>query len=143
MNDPIGTLMCALFFVVVLLVVGGGCGYSVAYDSAFEQGYIAACGDFYAGKCKYELRDKPDGTRMWVKKTEEDKSKKMSTDGEEASKGCATITIILFVILLMVAVWWLGYRAGYGDGYIRGVAEFKELHPRTLPGVAEENTHGQ
>ena len=49
------------------------------------------------------------------------------TDAEEASKGCATITIIMFVILLMVAVWWLGYRAGYGDGYMRGVVEFKEL----------------
>lgn len=70
MNDPIGDCMVVLFFVVFLLAIGGGCGYSVAYDSAFERGYIAACVDIRAGKCKYELRDKPDGTRMWIKKTE-------------------------------------------------------------------------
>lgn len=62
----------------------------------------------------------------------------MSTDGEEASKGCATVTIILFVILLMVAVWWLGYRAGYGDGYIRGVAEFKEPKVNSLKEAVSE-----
>ena len=58
---------------VLLFSVGVGCGYSIVQDSAFERGYIAACVDIRVGKCKYELKDNPDGTRTWQKIIKEDK----------------------------------------------------------------------
>ena len=62
-------------------------------------------------------------------------------DNEEAAKGCATIVIVVFVGLLMVAVWWLGYHAGHSDGYIKGVAEFKELQFKSIQKTTKEEDH--
>jgi len=40
------------------------------YRSRFEDGYKAACIDFYKGNIKMELKEQPNGELLWVKKGE-------------------------------------------------------------------------
>lgn len=35
--------------------------------TAYESGYLNACKDCYKGQLKYELKDNPDGSRIWIK----------------------------------------------------------------------------
>jgi len=42
-------------------------GFIILYHVVYEDGYKAACGDFYKGKLKYDLVTNPDGTRVWKK----------------------------------------------------------------------------
>lgn len=39
-------------------------------DEKFEEGYKAACADFYKGSIKMELKEQPNGELLWVKKGE-------------------------------------------------------------------------
>ena len=34
-------------------------------EVSYEQGYVAACKDFYKGKLKYDLIEHEDGTKTW------------------------------------------------------------------------------
>lgn len=74
----IDTLWCMLhigliLFVVAFLIAGiVSFHYSVRKmcDDKFEEGYKAACIDFYKGNIKMELREQPNGELLWVKRGE-------------------------------------------------------------------------
>lgn len=44
--------------------------HTYTYRSRFEDGYKAACIDFYKGNIKMELQEQPNGELLWVKKGE-------------------------------------------------------------------------
>ena len=64
---PVGLIL----FVFAFIAAGAiSFHYSVRKmcDEKFEEGYKAACADFYKGSIKMELKEQPNGELLWVKK---------------------------------------------------------------------------
>lgn len=51
-------IICSILFFISL--------YN-AISCTYENGYRAACKDFYQGKLKYSLQEKEDGSIKWIK----------------------------------------------------------------------------
>ena len=66
---PIGLVL----FLIAMAIAGIiSFHYSVRKmcDEKFEEGYKAACIDFYKGNIKFELKEQPNGELLWAKKGE-------------------------------------------------------------------------
>ena len=71
MDDSIKGFLVVIGVIILIVIIF--CWYEEreAFASEakeqFEQGYKAACKDFYKGKLKYDLIEHEDGTRTWEK----------------------------------------------------------------------------
>lgn len=58
----------AVISTLVLIVMTVAFVSSCSYKDGHKDGYIEACGDARQGKLRYELKENPDGTRIWEEK---------------------------------------------------------------------------
>lgn len=70
-NASIIPSIILLVLAVIFILTGFILGLTDrAKQTGYEEGYKAACKDFYQGHLKYDLITNPDGTREWKKVTE-------------------------------------------------------------------------
>lgn len=66
MNEEMKCFLVVIGFFILIAFIFGWYGDREAKEQ-YEQGYKAACKDFYKGKLKYDLIENLDGTREWKK----------------------------------------------------------------------------
>lgn len=68
-KDDISYIVIGILILIIfnLVVFGISVSFTRAQQQEYERGYLDACKDFHQGKMKYDLIEKSDGTKEWIK----------------------------------------------------------------------------